>query len=173
MKIKNFLTSSIMAVFFVQLLSPSIFAQVGNDKDTEKLPLYNLFYLSKYIPTNLEGHQADLIYNAVVASIGTEKANEERDKYQKASDKDKESNFLGAFLDDRTKNIEIKKQEITTNLRLGVFSIYSNTAVLQTKYKDYSEKHTEAEETIQNLQNLEKSMNPYIQLEKKTRSYLV
>jgi hypothetical protein len=172
MKIKNFLTSSFMAILLGQLLSPSIFAQEGNDKKAENLPLYNLFYLSKYIPTNLEGHQADLVYNAVIASIGTEKANEERDKYQRASDKDRESNFLGAFLDDRTKNIEIKKQEITTNLRMGVFSIYSNTAVLQTKYKGYTEKHTQTEATIQNLQSLGKIMDPYIKLEKKSKDLL-
>ncbi len=117
MKIKRFFTSIILILFFGVILSPKVFSQEGNKtinaKDSENLPLYNLFYLSKYITANnLTPEQADQVYNTLLSSIDTTSAYKISTEYRQMSKTLKEKNPIGSFLNNR----KIQKQQLKKNI---------------------------------------------------------
>ncbi|MDQ8015182.1 MAG: hypothetical protein REI96_22240 [Flavobacterium nitrogenifigens] len=172
MKIKDFYDRAILTTILLLLAPFKIFSQTEGDKTLLALPPYNLYYLSRYIPTNLEAQQSDQVYDALIACLGTSKANEALQNYHRASAADKTRDFLGAFLDDRTKNIEIKKQEMITNLKSGTFIIYRNMPALEKKYNDYAAGRAKKMKDIDTLQSLEKRIGAYIKLGKKSKELL-
>lgn len=91
------------------------------------LQLYNLYYLSKYITADNLSNKKDSVYNALIVSIGTKKAKEILDHYQNSTPEEKNSDYIGAFLD--------KKQTDRQNQITAIINDFYNPDFI-TKYKD-------------------------------------
>lgn len=128
-------------------------------KDT--LPLYNLYYLSKYINAVLDEPKKIKVYQALIASIGTEKAKAALTKYQNASQEDKDSDLVGAFLNDRDLKRQHLKLEVINDFKSGSTAKYIQDDIakkinddlnkLSIKEKDSQKKKDKLDSLVQYL----------------------
>lgn len=76
--------------FLIYIIALKTYSQ-NNQTNKKELPLYNLYYLSKYIVAyeNLDPNQAGEIYNVLFSNIG-EKVNIIKNEYNDSKDPEKQ-----------------------------------------------------------------------------------
>lgn len=112
----------------------------------EELPLYNLYYLSKYIASNnLSTEEKTQVYSALIYAISKNKA----DSYWVSNnDETADKDIIKKFLD----GIYVNTEEVKSQFLKGNFSMYNNFTILNTKLeqikKDYNSKLSIPKDTL-------------------------
>jgi len=108
-------------LYLILLIAYTAFSQTS-ELTNKSLPLYNMYYLSKYITAkNLTTPQVNQVYNSLINSIGIAAVNDIKNKYKTPPDGVAETNPIGAFVNNREVTIQQLKSTIITELCAGYF----------------------------------------------------
>ncbi|RYJ37414.1 hypothetical protein NU08_3585 [Flavobacterium anhuiense] len=109
----------------------------------DELPVYNLYYLSKYITSeNLSSPQISKVYASLISSISATKADSLVLNYSPPQ-KTEETNYIGAFLYNDRIQRELIKKNIISKFSVYDFSDYDKIASLTDRLISLEEKSKE------------------------------